>query len=854
MRVAFIDLFKRSRCLSAAKFALSTMIVLTLALASTPPANAAPAAPASASTTLTLTAAQARDALAVLNDSKRRAQISDALRAIAVAGTIATAPAAPAAGGSAPAAASGSVAIPLKSNALVRQLARPIENWFAAGIRQLRHPVEYLGDFGSIARWWSRELGTPAGMAQLRNLAFLIGGTLLPALFCEWLLLRAMRRPRRAMAARAREATVSANAAEHATAQAEQHAEAKAEQLGTEPALQKAKAAQDQHDVAQHWALLKRLPTALLSLVFAVIPLIGFAVVAVALAAVLAEDGSAPDDTLNALITGYVVARAVLIVSRFFFSPTMPNLRMVRMGDASAIFAQSRTRLLVLITAIGTAGTQAMVPIGLTENAHLAILKVIALVVHVLLSIVIIQCRRRVADWIRARTAVRPSLAYLGNWLADIWAIVAVFLVMALWFVWALDVQNGYVTLLHGLAFSILVLVLARVVAIVAYGGLGRLFNQEQDVATLTIAQRRAVRYVPLLRTVISVVIAAVTLIALLEIWGLNLGRFLVGSMVGHRLLSAVLTIGISAFIAVLIWEIVNATAERRLDAWSTTGDYVRAARLRTLLPMLRTGLLVAILLVVGLTMLSEIGVNTAPLLAGASIFGVALGFGSQKLVQDFITGIFLLMENAMQVGDSVTLAGVSGTVEYLSIRTVRLRGGDGSLFTVPFSSVTTVNNSNRGLGNAAVKVVLAKRDDVDQAVATLKAIGASLRADEAFAAGILGDFSYWGVDQIDGANITLVGQIQCKDTARWGVQREFNRRILVEFGSAGIELANPQRNFVIGLPEKEISKPATATPDAERDATLEKSEKSDNPDNPDRPNQSDEPITQGNGGKSSDS
>ncbi|PFW60962.1 mechanosensitive ion channel protein, partial [Bacillus sp. AFS075960] len=94
-----------------------------------------------------------------------------------------------------------------------------------------------------------------------------------------------------------------------------------------------------------------------------------------------------------------------------------------------------------------------------------------------------------------------------------------------------------------------------------------------------------------------------------------------------------------------------NIAIERRLQRWTREGNLVRAARLRTLLPMLRTLLFVMIALVVVLTGLSEIGVNVGPLLAGASIFGVALGFGSQKLVQDFITGIFLLMENAMQGG-----------------------------------------------------------------------------------------------------------------------------------------------------------------------------------------------------------
>jgi small-conductance mechanosensitive channel len=201
------------------------------------------------------------------------------------------------------------------------------------------------------------------------------------------------------------------------------------------------------------------------------------------------------------------------------------------------------------------------------------------------------------------------------------------------------------------------------------------------------------------------------------------------------------------------------------------------------------------------MTALNQLGVNTAPLLASASIIGVALGFGSQKLVQDFITGIFLLMENAMQVGDWVTVAGVSGTVEYLSIRTVRLRGGDGSLYTVPFSSVTTVNNTNRGVGNAAVKVSVAYDEDLDRVVTVLKEIGAEMRQDPAFADAILNDFEYWGVDVVDGAMISLSGQIRARDSGRWGVQREFNRRMLKRFRELGIRVADNQRRFIEETP-----------------------------------------------------
>src|SRR5208283_1976797 len=144
---------------------------------------------------------------------------------------------------------------------------------------------------------------------------------------------------------------------------------------------------------------------------------------------------------------------------------------------------------------------------------------------------------------------------------------------------------------------------------------------------------------------------------------------------------------------------------------------------LQTLMPMLRTALMIVIGIVAGLTVLSQIGVNIAPLLAGAGIIGVAIGFGSQKLVQDLITGIFLLLENAMQVGDTVTVSGLTGVVENLSVRTIRLRDGDGSVHIIPFSSVTSVTNQNRGLGNASVVVNVAYDEDTDRVAGELTAI-----------------------------------------------------------------------------------------------------------------------------------
>jgi len=127
----------------------------------------------------------------------------------------------------------------------------------------------------------------------------------------------------------------------------------------------------------------------------------------------------------------------------------------------------------------------------------------------------------------------------------------------------------------------------------------------------------------------------------------------------------------------------------------------------------------------------------------------------------------------------------------------VRLRAGDGSLHVVPFSSVTTVNNTNRGIGNAAVRVSVGADADIAQVIDTLKAIGAQMREEDAYSTLILADIDIWGVDQIDGASATIAGQIRTIDRGRWPVQREFNRRVWLRFRELGIPLANPRETWV---------------------------------------------------------
>jgi small-conductance mechanosensitive channel len=220
---------------------------------------------------------------------------------------------------------------------------------------------------------------------------------------------------------------------------------------------------------------------------------------------------------------------------------------------------------------------------------------------------------------------------------------------------------------------------------------------------------------------------------------------------------------------------------------------------------MLRTALLVSIGLFAGLMVLGEIGVNIAPLLAGAGVIGLAIGFGSQKLVQDIITGLFLLLENTMQVGDTVSLGGLTGTVENLSVRTIRLRALDGSVHIIPFSAVTTVTNMTRDFGYAVIDVEVSVNEDPDRIGEVLRGIGREMRAEPRWQTVIRDEIDVLGVDRFLATTLVLRARVRTMPAQRWAVARELNRRIKHRFDELAIE--SPMTSY------KVLSRPPPAEP-----------------------------------------
>jgi len=338
-------------------------------------------------------------------------------------------------------------------------------------------------------------------------------------------------------------------------------------------------------------------------------------------------------------------------------------------------------------------------------------------------------------------------------------------------------------------ASLIVVAVLARLLAVLAYGALDRALRVAPETAARLPGLEARVRgYEPIGRAVLTSLIALLAVVALFEAWGFEVVSWFTAGALGGRVAAALGTIAITLAIALAIWESANIAMQHHLARLAREAQAARSARLRTLLPMLRTTLLVSICTVAGLVVLSEIGINTAPLLAGAGVVGLAIGFGSQKLVQDIITGLFLLLENTMQVGDVVSLGGMSGTVEALSIRTIRLRALDGSVHIVPFSAVTTVTNQTRDFGYAVVDVSVGLNEDPGRVAGIIREVAKEMRAEPRWDSAIRDDLDVLGVEKFLDTALVLRTRIKTVPGQRWAVARELNQRIKVRFDELAVD------------------------------------------------------------------
>ncbi|MFO0404094.1 MAG: mechanosensitive ion channel protein MscS, partial [Alphaproteobacteria bacterium] len=577
---------------------LGFLMLATPARAQPEPGNPIHQAPAVAATPASSAASPEVEALLrILQDDARRAELIRALRA-----------AAPEAEGTAPAAPASTEPALLAPNTLGAQLLQGASQRLAGASDQLVAAVRTIADLPAVLSWLSSMVRDPITQSRVLDASWKVILVLGLGLLAEWVAAYFLRRFRD---------------------QLDAHAPAK----------------------AAGWTRLKRVPLVLGRLGLDLVPIAAFALVSYGLISAVHPLPSTQLVMLTAN-NAYIASCIIMAAARMLLSPASTHLRLLPVTDETAAYATVWLRRIVVVLITSYAAAEAGLQFGLPWSAYDSTLRMALLLVTLFLVIIILQNRQAVSDLLRAPelaegdepTRSRAFFRALRDRVADIWHLVAIAWLIAHWGVWALEIHQGFWRLTRVSVSTILILSLAKLADLALRRVITRAFRITPELSSRYPGlEARANRYLPVLKGSVSLFIGGIALLFLLESWGIEAFSWFGHGKLGNRLISSIVSITLTITLALVIWEGINAAIQRHLERLSRDAKAAQGARVRTLLPMLRTALLAVILIFVVLSILTEIGVNVAPLIAGAGVVGIAVGFGSQRLVQDVITGIFLL-------------------------------------------------------------------------------------------------------------------------------------------------------------------------------------------------------------------
>ena len=236
--------------------------------------------------------------------------------------------------------------------------------------------------------------------------------------------------------------------------------------------------------------------------------------------------------------------------------------------------------------------------------------------------------------------------------------------------------------------------------------------------------------------------------------------------------------------------------------------------RAATLSGILRKTVVIAIWVLALVMALKESGFDIAPLLAGAGVLGLAVGFGAQHLVRDLFAGLFILLENQVRVNDVAIINGTGGLVEQINLRTIVLRSLDGTVHIFPNGTITTLSNMTHEFSYYVFNVGVAYKEDTDHVIEVLKQVADEFMQDEKYKPLVLAPLEVLGVDQFGDSAVVIKARFKTVPVQQWTVGREMNRRIKKKFDEVGIEIPFPHRSIYWG----EASKPFAIHSDQDRE------------------------------------
>ncbi len=498
--------------------------------------------------------------------------------------------------------------------------------------------------------------------------------------------------------------------------------------------------------------------------------------------------------------------RMTLEVFRVLLSPDEGQIRIWPLSDENANYFWIWISRFTLYTALYVLVTRTLLLAQIPSSA-LSFLRALLLIVFpLMLSVFIMQVSRE----IRARCADSPKNSENADegsrntmrFVVRYWAILAIAYAWATFIFLIVEYEKGF----HYLFKATLGTVITLVALLPALGILSWVFKRffainEKVKTRFPGLEEKTNRYILLLRRAFRSVLIIIALGVIAEIWGIPVST-LVASKTGSLVILRAIAILITLGVVVAIIETSDYLKEYFLKSKRGKKKEITQKR-KTLLPMINTTVKIAAGFIGGIVILDQLGVNTTPILAGAGIVGLAVGFGSQTLVKDLINGLFILFEESVRVGDYADLGKNEGVVEAVGLRTIRLRDVSGNVHVVPNSSVDTITNMTKEFSRTVIDIGVAYKEDVDEVMEIMREIGEGMRNDPEYSKNILEPIEIFGLHKFDDSAIVVRARLTTKPLKQWGLKREFNRRLKRVFDERGIEIPFPHRTIYMGDPKQ---------------------------------------------------
>ncbi len=488
------------------------------------------------------------------------------------------------------------------------------------------------------------------------------------------------------------------------------------------------------------------------------------------------------------ILLSIFVYRGCMTVANVTLSPKASDVRYLQITDQKANHMFNFLGSMLMFAVVGFGVSNITEVLGLEVEPRILWSRIVGLVTTIMAINFVFHYRADVSNWLRSEieendarsSAMREILVFIS----DIWHLLATIALLSIFVAWSINPETGHTYLIRCVTFSALTIMAVRIAHIIIVKLIRLLAGKSKSDI-----QPGQTSEMPHLDALLHGITHFTAFVLLLNIWGIDLGelsRTKGGSMViGHGLAIVVIS-----FLSVLVWEIINRLIEDALRPMTVGGKLVQpSSRIKTFMPIVRNVLKWFIITLALVVILAQLGINVTTLLAGLGVIGLAVAMGSQKLAQDVVTGVFILMENSIEVGDVVNVGGVSGEVVSFTIRTILLRNISGELHTVPYSAIGTVTNLSKDYSNCIMEVSVGHDANIATVTSLFEKVGAEMYADQEFAPKVLSELKVIGVSKLTDTSTNIMSIMKTEPDPYHVVDQEFRRRLKLEFAEMGIQV-----------------------------------------------------------------